>query len=277
MRFYASLYNFIYRKMIFSKLKEDVKAKVRLKNPVFPDDVSWKQSHYVLMSEIINDELQNSELLQGQRGFELGKTISSITLKRFFEGKYNSSTVTDLRFQKSVDKLAIFLGFENFGSYHAKNLTNAELNTPVESDEFFTDMVRNYCAAEFKAYQSLPNFDFSFITEILFKECPLRARFTVFMELCKKKNFAMIQEGHRSNYELYEVKVLNKTDTECICETTEFWKLLFKSLNTDEHYTHHYRSTQSYFFKKEDDEWKLWDNYNPNTTKLNKLFDYSDL
>ena len=77
------------------------------------------------MAEIVSQELSHSKFLQGERKFELGNTISYITLQRFFDNSYKTSALNDLRFIKTLDKLCIFLGHYDLNEYilNSKQLT----------------------------------------------------------------------------------------------------------------------------------------------------------
>jgi len=68
----------------------------------------WKRSHYIILSEIIKEDLSKREELQNERKFELGTSISHITLQRFFESDYHYKKHSDLRFLKTLDKICIF-------------------------------------------------------------------------------------------------------------------------------------------------------------------------
>lgn len=97
----------------FDLLKDKIKKQPQISASFLSFAEKWRTAHYNELSSIINDNLSNNPLLQGDRKFELGTTISSITLKRFFEGKFSDNATNDLRFIKTLDKLSIFFGFRN--------------------------------------------------------------------------------------------------------------------------------------------------------------------
>ena len=99
-------------KTIYNSIKEKVAKHPKIKDSVLGTVGEWKRSHYIILSEIIKEELASSEELKNDKIFELGNTISHITLQRFFENDYQDKTHNDLRFLKTLDKICIFLGFK---------------------------------------------------------------------------------------------------------------------------------------------------------------------
>jgi hypothetical protein len=77
------------------------------------------------LAKIVSQKLSHSKFLQGARKFELGNTISYITLQRFFDNSYKASALNDLRFIKTLYKLCIFLGHYDLNEYilNSKQLT----------------------------------------------------------------------------------------------------------------------------------------------------------
>ena len=72
-------------KTIYNSIRDEVVKHSKVKNSVLGRVTEWKRSHYIILSEIIKDELSESEELQAGKKFEIGNTISHVTLQRFFE------------------------------------------------------------------------------------------------------------------------------------------------------------------------------------------------
>ena len=85
-------------KTIYNSIREEVVRHSKVKNSVLGNVGEWKRSHYIILSEIIKDELSESEEMKGGKKFEIGNTISHVTLQRFFENDYQDKTHNDLRF-----------------------------------------------------------------------------------------------------------------------------------------------------------------------------------
>lgn len=261
--------------MVFSKIKNDIRQAAAKINPLLAA-AHWKRSHYVILADLINEELGKSPFLAGDRKYSLGNTVSPITLQRFFEDRYSKSAVNDLRFLKTVDKFAIFLGFENFSTYNAS--TDAE--TPVTSvlqDQFFCNLIADYLATEFKVFAALPEDHTAELDQFVFASCPHRARVCHWISVFAKNKLRLVQENHCSSYELMDIKVLKRDEKKCTLETREFWNMVFRSDTSGEDYVYHKVNTQNYFLEKDGDLWRIWDSYNPNAGELVRVVDINGL
>ena len=104
-------------KSIYNLIKEEIRKQPNIQESILGKANPWKRSHYIILSEIIKEELSKKEELQNERKFELGTSISHITLQRFFESDYDYKTHNDLRFLKTLDKICIFLGFKDLSAF----------------------------------------------------------------------------------------------------------------------------------------------------------------
>lgn len=100
--------------MIFKELRAALRRKSEELNPIFITQGEWKRSHYISLEEMINACLKISPLMTEEKRRSLGTTISHMTLKRFFEMKYDAGASQDLRFLKTVEKLCIFWDMQIF-------------------------------------------------------------------------------------------------------------------------------------------------------------------
>ena len=66
----------------------------------------WKRSHYIILSEIIKDELSEAEELKGGKKFEIGNTISHVTLQRFLKMIIRIKPIVTSDFLKHLIKSA---------------------------------------------------------------------------------------------------------------------------------------------------------------------------
>jgi len=104
-------------KTIYNSIREEIMRHPKVENSVLGNVGEWKRSHYIILSEIIKEELSEAEELKGGKKFEIGNTISHVTLQRFFENDYQDKTHSDLRFLKTLDKICIFLGHRDLNAY----------------------------------------------------------------------------------------------------------------------------------------------------------------
>ncbi len=233
----------------------------------------WKRSHYIILSEIIKDELSEAEELKGGKKFEIGNTISHVTLQRFFENDYQDKTHNDLRFLKTLDKICIFLGYKDLNDYIQSLKLNNREKEPAGSLEFLTKMVYDYCATTFEFYKNFPDHKTEIFQELVFSGSPFLERTSQFSkELCER-DFQLVTKNNRSNYEVFDIHLVTDEPDKKILETQEFWNLLFKVGETGEEHFVNQLNTQIYFIRKIDNVWKIWDNYNPDAGRLNRKFE----
>lgn len=255
-------------KPIYNLIKEEIVSHRKVLNSVLGNQSSWKRSHYTILSDIICSELENSEYLQGEKRFELGTTISHITLQRFFESDYDEKTHNDLRFLKTLDKICIFLGFEDLNDY-IQFIKVRDKNVETET-EFNANIIYKYCSANFEFFKGFPNRNIDVFTEYIFSDSPFWGRIDQFSkELCEK-GIRLVTDNNRSNFEIFDVQILSDSQDKKVLKTQEFWNLLFEVENTKEEIFVHELNSQTYFIRKRDDVWKIWDNHNPNAGLLNK-------
>ena len=273
--------------MFFDSIKNDIREKLKLYNHHLSQIENWKRSHYIILSEIINEELENSEELQGEKKFKLGNSISFVTLQRFFKKDYSEEAVHDLRFLKTVDKLCIFLAFKDFGDYSTRQTDDnpsevTKENSVVEDstdvdEEFFISQIKDYNQSEFDSLKKSPEIFMEEIDRYIFPDSPLRMRVLTTKELIFKNKIQLVTENNASNYQVYDIKLISKTDEECICEAKEFWYLVFHSTKNKETFIYNETNLQTYFFRKIKGKWKIWNNSNPGSGQVKKLAEINSM
>lgn len=257
-------------KTIYNSIREEVVKHSKVKNSVLGNVNEWKRSHYIILSEIIKEELSEAEELKGGKKFEIGNTISHVTLQRFFENDYQDKTHSDLRFLKTLDKICIFLGYRDLNAY-ILSVRDQKKNSP-ETDEqsLITQMVYDYCTTAFEFCKQFPNHNTELFTDLVFDDSPFLERISQFSkELCDK-DFHLVTKNNRSNYEVFDIRIVTDEPEKKILESQEFWNLLFKVGETEQEHFVNQLSTQIYFIRKIDNAWKIWDNYNPDAGSLNR-------
>ncbi|HCR77425.1 MAG TPA: hypothetical protein DIW37_13670 [Chryseobacterium sp.] len=257
-------------KTIYNSIREEVIKHPKVKNSVLGNVQEWKRSHYIILSEIIKDELSEAEELKGGKKFEIGNTISHVTLQRFFENDYQDKTHNDLRFLKTLDKICIFLGYKDLNAYIQFVKEKRQGNEENNNQKFF-QMVYDYCATVFEFYKQFPDHKTELFKDLVFNESPFLERASHFSkELCDR-DFHLVTKNNRSNYEVFDIHIVTDEPDKKILESQEFWNLLFKVGATDEEHFVNQLNTQIYFIRKIDNVWKIWDNYNPDAGRLNNV------
>lgn len=260
-------------KSIYDLIKEDVCQHTKIKDSILGSANTWKRSHYIILAEVIKDELSTKEELRNERKFELGTSISHITLQRFFESDYDHKTHNDLRFLKTLDKICIFLGFRDLSAY-VSSVKNRDLyNESVFSKEQTTDIVYKYCQNNFEFFKIFPELNLDIFSELVFADSPFIERIRNYSsKLCEKK-LKLFTKNNRSNFEIFDIALISEDSEKIVIKTQEFWNLVFIVEETEEKYVVNELNTQIYFIKNINKQWKIWDNYNPNSGLLNNEID----
>ncbi|QIY90874.1 hypothetical protein [Chryseobacterium gallinarum] len=260
-------------KTIYNSIREEVVKHSKVRNSVLGNVKEWKRSHYIILSEIIKEELSEAEELKGGKKFEIGNTISHVTLQRFFENDYQDKTHSDLRFLKTLDKICIFLGYKDLNDYILFIRHKNQEDEEADDNSFMTKMVYDYCATAFEFCKHFPDHKTELFKELVFDDSPFLERVSQFSkELCDK-DFQLVTKNNRSNYEVFDIHIVTDEPDKKILESQEFWNLLFKVGETGEEHFVNQLSTQIYFIRKINDTWKIWDNYNPDAGRLNKIIE----
>ncbi|KFC18874.1 hypothetical protein [Chryseobacterium sp. FH1] len=255
-------------KSIYNLIKDEIRGNPAVKNSILGKADPWKRSHYIILSEIIKEDLSIREELQNERKFELGTSISHITLQRFFESDYHYKTHNDLRFLKTLDKICIFLGFKDLNTYVMSMKDQNLYNENAFSKELTTDIVYRYCHTNFEFFKCFPVQKLEVFDELIFPESPFIERIRTYSSsLCDRKLKLNIK-NNRSSFEIFDLDVISEESDKMVIKTQEFWNLVFIEESGEEHIVNEL-NTQIYFIKNIDDVWMIWDNYNPNSGLLN--------
>jgi len=267
-------------KIIIEQVKKGILSTPAVLNSSLTSVKKWKRAQYIILSEIIADQLAKSEHLQGSRKNELGTTISSTTLQRIFTNDYSGSENSDLRFLKTLDKLAIFIGFQSLNHF----LSNmAEDNDPVESEvceisekekllPVFEKLITNYCQEEFNSLLKLPDVDLGNLSHYIFEDGPLTQRIHDLISQIAQLGHQLNNVNNRSNFELYDFKLCSLDDTLAVIKVEEFWNLEFRDDDGNLCNAYNHANKQTYFIKKQNGDWKIWDNHNPDyKTIINEM------
>lgn len=250
-------------------LKEEIRQQPVIQNSILGNSNPWKRSHYIILSEIIREDLSTREELQNERKFELGTSISHITLQRFFESDYHYKTHNDLRFLKTLDKICIFLGFKDLNSYVMSVKETNLYNETAFSTELATDIVYRYCHTNFEFFKYFPELKLEVFDELIFPEAPFIERIKTYSSKLCENGLTLFTNNNRSNFEIFDLDVISEESDKMVIKTQEFWNLVFVVEETGDEHIVNELNTQIYFIKKINNSWRIWDNYNPNSGLLN--------
>ncbi len=255
-------------KSIYNLLKEEMRQHPAVRKSILANSQPWKRSHYIILSEIIRETLSGKEELRSDRKFELGTTISHITLQRFFENDYDNKTHNDLRFIKTLDKICIFLGFRDLNAYVAE-VRDREKNHDNREKQLFEGLIYRYCQMNFELFKSFPDAKLEMLDDLIFEEAPFRERIRNYSQKLSERQLKLMITNNRSNYEIFDLEIISEEPDKVVVKTQEFWNLVFIAENSKEEFLINELNTQIYFIRKLGNTWKIWDNYNPNSGILN--------
>ncbi|AZI39375.1 hypothetical protein [Epilithonimonas vandammei] len=258
-------------KSIYNLIKEEVRRHPIIKNSILATSINWKRSHYIILAELISEELSEKEELRNEKRFELGTSISHITLQRFFESDYDYKTHNDLRFIKTLDKICIFLGFKNLNSFVKSVRGKNSYDESKLGQEFATDIVYNYCKTNFEFFRYFPLLKLELFDKLIFEQSPFRERIKNYSSKLCERNLKLLTKNNRSNFEIFDIDIISEEADKIVLKTQEFWNLVFIIEDSGNDYVINELNTQIYFIKKINNIWKIWDNYNPNSGLLNNV------
>lgn len=261
---------------IIEKLKQEIINHDLVKNSSLLSSFQWKRAQYIVLSDMISESLSKSEFMQGSKKNDLGITISSSTLQRIFTNGYTDRKNNDLRFLKTLDKLAVFLGYPNLNNFLLHQSQNEKTNfekkqiAAIENTtgtdlpvSFFTDLIVNYCREEFEVIKNIPKINMDKVFNYAFEDGPLCKRGIDMLIKFSEQELRLNCENNRSNFEMYGFKVRNISEETVVIASKEFWNMHWVDGNGKTKYIVNKANNQLYFFRKIDNVWKIWDNHNP--------------
>lgn len=259
-------------KTIIEQLKNGILSSPQVLNSSLVSAKTWKRAQYIILSEIISENLSKSSFLQGPRRNELGTTISNTTLQRIFTNDYSNSENSDLRFLKTLDKLAIFIGYPSLNHFLSNEAITNETDDIAAVDETgknkemllgFEKLITSYCQEEFNSLLKLPEVDLGNLSHFIFEDGPLTQRIHDLISQIAQLGYQLNMLNNRSNFELYDFKICSLNDTLAVITAQEFWNLDFRDDDGNFRNAYSHVNKQTYFIKKQNNVWKIWDNHNP--------------
>lgn len=249
---------------VIEDLLVEINNHEKIKNSVLGKISEWRNNHYDILSQIINDALSIQIVQNTDTFFALGNSVSSITLKRLYNNQIKPSAYTDLRFNKTLDKLCIFLGYIDLNHFISENKPDKSQKTVEQIDNSdlmkqLKEIVEELCRIEFIALRNLEDTTLSEFDKVLMKNTPFIKRIKVYRANLSKIGAVFLED--QSSYQVYNYKIISVEEDNIVLETEEFWNINFK-IPTGV-FPYHKRAHQLYYFKYQEGKIKIWDNYNP--------------
>ncbi len=239
------------------KIKSLILKDIKLHNVGLPSDYTqWRQSDFIRLATIMQQYWENNLSAKEKNSF--GSTISISTLERFFKGDYNVSFPLDLRKQKTLDKLCIFLGYQHWLDFLVRCCGENEMEGLCAQLDQIKAVVKNAIYAEFEAYKSLPNLQTQALDAFFVADSAAKTRILNVLNRLHSRNWIITNELNPSTIELLsiEARLLSETEAEVI--TKEYWYLRWYEIATNETtYIYNETNEQIYRLQKEGEQWKI--------------------
>lgn len=253
-------------KTIFEGIKTAIREHEKVKKSALYNINHWKRAHYIQLSTMISEEISRSHLLKGNRIYELGTSISFMTLKRFFENSYRDSAVNDLRFLKTLHKLCIFLGYYDLNDYIHNCYSTIENTDNEDCINETKSIILNFCEKEFEAIKQLPKIDTNELLAYSFKDSKIIKKVESYLSKYKDIGYTFDYSYDKASFKLLSCDIIKNNEDIMIVKTHEHWDMILKSKEKTLFYK--VINYQTYFLKKDhQNQLKIWDNYNPDFDK----------
>ncbi|MCG2610914.1 hypothetical protein LZZ90_05290 [Flavobacterium sp. SM15] len=253
-------------KPIIDQLKECIRSHPAVLNSSIGKIRIWKRTQFIVLSEIITEALSKSEFFKDEKT----SSISSMTLQRLFDESYMKKVTPDLRFLKTLDKLAIFLGHPSLNSFLAfQNGTNEKTETSENNLPCpFEQLIQDFCQEELNCLQQLPSVSLGNINDYIFEESPLYNRILDTLTKFSNRNISIAKSKKQSFFEVFDCKLISVDEDLMILSAKESWNLEWQNGEEETLNLYNKINRQTYFIKQQGNHWKIWDNYNPDCSSL---------
>lgn len=258
-------------KLIIDQLKECIRSHPDVLNSSIGNTPNWKRTQCIVLAQIITDSLLKSEVLKGSKANPSATSISSMTLQRIFSDSYTEKVNPDLRFLKTLDKLAIFLGhtsLNNFLSHQNEKEKETEIQECKRQNEAFEKLIFDYCQESFKCLQNLPAINCGELSNYVFDDGPLKKRIKKALSKYSNHNIQISNIENKATFIISDFNMVTVDEDLVVLSVTESWNFEWKSNNDNEVTCYNKENRQSYFLKERDGKWKIWDNHNPDYNEL---------
>lgn len=257
-------------KPIIDQLKECIRSHPSVVYSSIGSNPDWNRTQCIVLSQIISETLTKTVSPKSPKRNKASLTISGMTLQRIFNDTYTEKANPDLRFLKTLDKLAIFLGHSSLNDFLSskQNGTSLKLHHNKAFGEEFEKLVLNYCQEEFKCIQKLPTVDLGNLRDYVFANGPLIKRISDAFQRYSTLNFKINTIDNRSNFEVYDFKLCSVDENLIVLSAKKFWNIEWQNKHDDAVKVYNKINKQTYFIKKKDGAWKIWDNHNPDYNGL---------
>ncbi len=258
-------------KLYFDQLIADILNHPMVKKSVLGLFQNWQRSQYRQLAMIIGNAIDESTLISKSEKNEMGTNISESTLLRIFKERENFAKNFDPRVLRTLDKLAVFVGYQNWETFclrdmHEVNLGATTMRT-VEEEVFekenILQVVMDSNQLSYLIHFDMPNMDLTRLEEYFLPDSPGLIRLKKFHESIQEKGWVINKKENATSFEVLESEVELKDTENAIVKTKEFWLLEYFDPQTQKDFIYKNDvSQQIYFMMKQNGKWFIKNNFN---------------
>lgn len=181
-------------------------------------------------------------------------------LKQIFTGKYNVPSRLHERKEKTLTKLAIFLGYEDWDDF--KKFANGTKSKTELEEELF-QVILTGKTLEFAFYSETSYNDGKIYSE-LEKYFSLSFHCTEFRAIFSRIRQARMDEivilpnNSDSEFEIFKPRLLEIRNNKALMQVEEYWRLEWFNIDGSKHHNEIDRNSYVYFLIKENGKWKIF-------------------
>lgn len=139
------------------------------------------------------------------------------------------------------------------------DLIASEKEQQSEGD-YYKELVRRACLAEFEAYQAVPEIKTDMLVDYFIDKSSAFNRIYTYLVDHAESGLIISNEHNPSDFEIYEMSVTRMTDEEVIIETQEYWLLQWYNTRKKKYFEddmYNAKNRQTYKLVRIDGCWKI--------------------
>jgi len=227
-----------------------------VENSILKSD-KWTKSCYELLSKVIRENL--NEHLAPDIRMTMGTSLSAKTLQKIVTNTYRVSYPIDPRTVNTLNKLVLFLGYENWDAFVLKK-DEERAGKPEETsvEDEIRSVVRDAIRREHFTYCGLPEIHEEHLLETYIKDSPAYNKIMDALTDKADKKQIISNNYNPSAYEILEMEVKKVEDNYAQVHTKEYW-LLCWWCPAAKRYVKRFKDISDHFYilKKKSNRWMI--------------------
>ncbi len=238
-------------------LAEELRTSEKVVNNSVLKSEKWTKSCYELLSKVIREDL--NENLDPEIRMAMGTSLSAKTLQKIVSNSYRVAYPIDPRTVNTLNKLVLFLGYEDWDAFvMKKDSAREETVEEIDVEDELRSVVREAIRREHFTYCGLPEIHEEHLLETYIKDSPAYNRIMDALTEKADKKQIISNNYNPSAYEILEMKVNKIEDNYAQVHTKEYW-LLCWWCPTSKRYVKRFKDISDHFYilKKKKDRWMI--------------------